>query len=171
MTISPDLYRGKCATVPDEAEHLMKDLNWTQPYYDLEHASEYLRSKGCEKIAVVGFCMGGALSLAVCVLKPQCFDVGVCFYGIPPPHMTDPSLLTIPMQFHFGDLDQSPGFSSKADVEKLKLKLKEGLCEVNQYPNADHAFMNEEAPYYPFNKEVAAIAYEKTISYLKKHIC
>ena len=50
------------------------------------------------------------------------------------------------MQFHFGDKDHSKGFSSKADADALKAKLVAAgvdVSEFHQYPDGDHAFMNE----------------------------
>jgi carboxymethylenebutenolidase len=61
LAITPDLYRGKVATVADEANHLMTHLDWSNAVQDIRNASEYLKKKGCIKIGVLGFCMGGAL--------------------------------------------------------------------------------------------------------------
>lgn len=57
LAITPDLYRGKVATKPDEANHLMSDLNWPKAVEDVKLAAEYLISKGCKKVGIVGFCM------------------------------------------------------------------------------------------------------------------
>lgn len=110
LAITPDLYRGKVATVPDEANHLMSSLDWPRAVEDIRNASEYLRSNGCKKVGLVGFCMGGALVIASAV-HVDTIDAGSCFYGIPPAAFAHPKNLKIPMQFHFGDKDQSPGFS------------------------------------------------------------
>ena len=36
LAITPDLYRGKVATKPDEANHLMSDLNWPKAVEDVK---------------------------------------------------------------------------------------------------------------------------------------
>lgn len=62
-------------------------------------------------------------------------------------------------------------------VDKAADKLKAGLqaagkdvSEFYQYPDAGHAFMNEEAPAYPFNPEAAKIAFDRSVAYFKKHL-
>src|SRR3981189_2757378 len=58
----PDLYRGKVALEAHEAEHLMKGLNFGDAAgQDVRGAVQYLKSSGSPKVAVTGFCMGGAL--------------------------------------------------------------------------------------------------------------
>lgn len=70
LTLVPDLYRGRVATVPDEASHLMAGLDWDAAMQDVGKVSEYLRSQGAQKVGVMGFCMGGALSIAAAVKVP-----------------------------------------------------------------------------------------------------
>ena len=64
----PDLYRGKLAIEANEAEHLMGDLNFGDAAgQDIRGAVQYLKATGSAKVAVTGFCMGGALTiLAAC---------------------------------------------------------------------------------------------------------
>jgi carboxymethylenebutenolidase len=169
MAITPDLYRGKVATKPDEANHLMSELNWPNAVQDVRVACEFLISKGCKKVGIVGFCMGGALSLAAACLVNE-IDAAAVFYGIPPKQLADPSTLQKPVQFHFGDKDQSPGFSDIAAADALRDTIKssgklevtefrhdnedyhkiEGrkgtVAEFHRYSNGNHAFMNEDAP-------------------------
>ena len=64
----PDLYRGKLALEANEAEHLMSGLNFGDAAsQDIRGAVQYLKATGSQKVAVTGFCMGGALTiLAAC---------------------------------------------------------------------------------------------------------
>lgn len=59
---------------------------------------------------MTGFCMGGALSIASGVLIPE-VDAVVSFYGIPSPQLADVSKIKVPVQAHFGELDNIAGFS------------------------------------------------------------
>ena len=43
-------------------------------------------SRGVEKVGVLGFCMGGALSAAAAVLVAE-IDASVVFYGTPQPEL------------------------------------------------------------------------------------
>ena len=115
----------------------MNSLDWPGAVTEIKKAAEFLRSKGCEKIGIVGFCMGGALTLASCIREPSSFTCGVCFYGIPPKAFADPVNLKLPMQFHFGDKDTAKGFSDKEAADNLKKTLvdSQDVSEFYQYPD------------------------------------
>jgi dienelactone hydrolase len=53
----------------------MKGLNWEHALKDVLSAAQWLKTEGkCQKVAVMGFCMGGALTIAsVCNVK----DIGM----------------------------------------------------------------------------------------------
>lgn len=192
--ITPDLYRGKVAVEPDEAHHLMTSMNWMQAVEDLKIAAEWLKSQGCQKVGIFGFCMGGALSIAGCCLVDE-IDCGACFYGIPSSALCDPASLKKPMQFHFGDKDTSKGFSDPEACDALRDSIKKAgimkveelkhsdskysaitrnsgdlLAEFHRYAEGDHAFMNEEAPAYPYNKDVADLATNHLIDFFKTYL-
>ena len=68
----PDLYRGKSALEANEAEHLMKGLDFgAAAGQDVRGAVQYLKSTGSRKVGVTGFCMGGALTLLAAVNVPE----------------------------------------------------------------------------------------------------
>ena len=77
----PDFYRGKVTTAADEANHLMTNLNFPDATgQDIRGAAQYLKESS-KKVAVGGFCMGGALTILAAVRVPE-MDAGACFYGI-----------------------------------------------------------------------------------------
>jgi carboxymethylenebutenolidase len=172
VAICPDLYRGKVGADAQEASHLMNNLDWNGAITDFQSCVDYLKSCGAKKVGTVGFCMGGALSIAAACHVP--INAAVCFYGIPPKTFADPKHVKVPMQFHFGDLDNSPGFSDVAacdglinalssqhnvvvyrhqdvDLYQQKPRGSQTLAEFHRYSDGDHAFMNRDAPAYPFN--------------------
>ena len=74
----PDLYRGRVTQDAGEAEHLMTGLDWGgAANQDIRGAVQFLKSGG-QKAAVLGFCMGGALTILAAVHVPE-LDAGVCF--------------------------------------------------------------------------------------------
>lgn len=80
--VAPDLYHGKKATDADEANHLMSKLDWPGAIKDIQSATDYLKKEaGCRHVAVLGFCMGGALAIASAV-KVKGLEAAVCFYGL-----------------------------------------------------------------------------------------
>jgi len=103
---------------------------------------------GCEKIGILGFCMGGALTLAALSKYPDLFYAGSPFYGIPDLSIYPLSNIKAPVLAHFGEKDDMKGFSDPESVEKLSEKAKELKLDftIKTYPNAGHAFMNSERP-------------------------
>src|SRR5712664_1498661 len=112
----PDLYRGKVATAADEANHLMANLNFPDAAtQDIRGAVQYLKQTS-KKVAVGGFCLGGALTLLSAVRVPE-MDAGACFYGIPPAEVLDPKGIKIPLICHFADHDD---WCTPAKVNELE---------------------------------------------------
>jgi carboxymethylenebutenolidase len=69
--LAPDLYKGRLTAVPDEANHLMSGLNFPDAtQQDLRGAAQHL-AKTSRKVGVMGFCMGGALTIAAAVHIPK----------------------------------------------------------------------------------------------------
>src|SRR5690349_6996845 len=66
VALEPDLYHGKSTKSPDEAGKLMMAMRIDEAERDLSAAVEYLATQDAttsDTLGVVGFCMGGALSL------------------------------------------------------------------------------------------------------------
>lgn len=143
--IVPDLYRGKLSMEKEEAEHMMSNLDWKGAIEDVKLAATHLRGAKCHRVAVMGFCMGGALSLAAAALLADVVDVAVPFYGTPDAGLCDLSSITIPVQGHFGKKDPLAGFSDEAAAAALAEKLGRAGAdfEIFVYPNVGHAFMND----------------------------
>ena len=70
----------------------MNDLDWKGAVQDIQGAVDYLHSKGCTKVGVTGFCMGGALAIASSVLVNN-VHAAAPFYGIPNKDLADPKLV------------------------------------------------------------------------------
>ena len=161
----PDLYRGKVASAADEAQHLMTGLNWSDAgTQDIRGAVQMLKPGG--KVAVLGFCMGGALVIIAGVKVPE-FDAAVCFYGIPPKEAADPAQMRVPFQGHFANKDD---WCTPAAVNALESTLK-GLkikSEVYRY-DAQHAFFNETRPEV-YDAACAKQGWERAMTFLKTHI-
>ena len=75
----PDLYRGKVALEANEAEHLMKGLNFGDAAgQDVRGAVQHLKQSS-PKVAVMGFCMGGAFTILSSASVPEVY-AAVCRY-------------------------------------------------------------------------------------------
>ena len=139
----PDLYRGKLAKASDEASHMMANLNFPDAAeQDIRGAVQYLKQSS-KKVAVGGFCMGGALTILAAVRVPE-MDAGACFYGIPDLPAANLKKTTVPLICHFANQD---GWCTRAKVNDLEAALKQSPSQFEIYRyDAQHAFMNEAAP-------------------------
>jgi carboxymethylenebutenolidase len=143
--LAPDLYKGRLTTEPDEANHLMTGLDFADAtHQDLRGAAQYMQAQS-GRVAVMGYCMGGALTIAAAVHVPE-FAAGVCFYGIPPKELADPAEIGTPLQGHFANKDD---WCTPAAVDDLERTLKAAGIrhEIYRY-DAAHAFANERSAAY-----------------------
>jgi carboxymethylenebutenolidase len=158
----PDLFRGKIAANGEEASHLMSGLNFVDAAeQDVRGAVQYLK-RTSPKVAVGGFCMGGALTILSALRVPE-MDAGVCFYGIPPAAVADPSRITIPMNYHFATRDD---WCTPEAIGALESSTKScrAAHDIYRY-EADHAFMNEARPEV-YAAAAAKTAWERTLAFL-----
>jgi carboxymethylenebutenolidase len=163
--LAPDLYQGRVTTSPDEANHLMEGLDFPgATHQDLRGAARHLKGQS-GRVAVTGFCMGGALTIAALV-HVQEFDAGVCFYGIPPKDFADPARIRVPLQGHFANKDD---WCTPAAVDALERAFQAAgaRAEIYRY-DAAHAFMNERSAAY--DVACANLAWDRMAAFLKAQI-
>ena len=169
----PDLYRGKLALEAKEAEHLMGDLNFGDAAgQDIRGAVQYLKATGSSKVAVTGFCMGGALTVLAACNVPE-LDGTVVWYGYPPLEYVDAKAITKPMMAHWAIHDD---FFAISGVDQLDAKLNDAgvVHEFYRY-DAKHAFANPKSdsrglPPLQYNAEAAKLAWDRTLDFLKKNL-
>jgi carboxymethylenebutenolidase len=163
--LAPDLYKGRVTSAPDEANHLMTGLDFaTATHQDLRGAAQHLQAQS-GRVAVMGYCMGGALTIAAAVHVPE-FAAGVCFYGIPPKAFADPAKIRMPLQGHFANKDDWCTPTAVDDLERT-LKTAGIRHEIYRY-DAAHAFANERSTAYDL--ACANQAWERMASFLGAQI-
>src|SRR6202012_5303442 len=169
VALVPDLYRGKITVEEEEAPHLMDGLNFGDAAsQDIRGAAQYLKTKS-PRVAVMGYCMGGALTLLGMCQSPE-ITAGVVWYGYPPLEYIDPSQIKGPVLAHWATQDQ---FFPIENVEKLEAKLGEGKVdfEFHRYL-AYHGFANEQAvgpgriATNQFDSAWAQLAWDRTLTFL-----
>ena len=160
----PDLYRGKLATAAEEANHLMGNLNFPDAAgQDIRGAVQYLKQSS-KKVAVGGFCMGGALTFLAALFVVE-MDAGAVFYGIPPIDAGEFKKIKIPLICHFANLDD---WCTPAKVNEVEAALKQSQSQFEFYRyDAHHAFMNEARPEV-FDAASAKTAWQRTLKFLTK---
>lgn len=162
----PDLYRGRVTLEAAEAEHLMNGLDFMDATTeDVQGAVDYLAAGG-RKLAVTGFCMGGALTI-LSAMKVHGLAAAVAWYGYPPAEAAALRGIGVPLLGHFALEDE---FFPISGVEALEAELAAGpvVHEIHRYP-CRHAFANETRPSY--DAQAAALAWERTLAFLAKHLC
>ena len=169
----PDLYRGKVTLEANEAEHLMKGLNFGDAAgQDVRGAVQRLKSSGSAKVGVTGFCMGGALTLLAAVNVPEA-DAAVVWYGYPPLEYVDASKIKAPLMGHWATEDAAFPIG-KVDALEKKLRDARVGFEFHRY-KAKHAFANETAdskklPIVQHDPAAAKLAWGRTMDFLAKHL-
>ncbi len=166
--LAPDLYHGEFTQEPDEAGKLMMALEIDRAAEDMRGAIRRLREITGKRVGVVGFCMGGALSLFAACENPD--DVAACvdFHGVHPAVNYNFAALKAPVLGLFAELD---AFVPPDAVRELDRQLTEAGKEhsFTTYPGADHAFFNKNRPEV-HNPEAAQDAWEKTLAFFGQHL-
>jgi len=170
VALAPDLYHGESTKSPDEAGKLMMALRVDEAEKDLRGAIQYLLNHEATtgtKVGVIGFCMGGALSLYAATKNAQ---VGACvvFYGIHPNVKPDLPGLQAPVLGIYAERDQNVPPES---VRKLEQQLKElgKSVEMHIYPDTDHAFFNDQRPDV-YNPKASEDAWHRVIQFFARHL-
>ena len=164
--LAPDLYCGRVAQSREEASRLRDGLdNAVAVQQDIRGAAVHLKTLGSQTVGVVGYCLGGALSIATAVHVPE-IDAAVCYYGIPSPDLADPAEVGIPFLGHFATRDT---WCTPEAVHQLEIAMgSKGQHPTFYHYEADHAFSNRFRPdvYDPVSAEQA---WERTVAFLKTH--
>jgi carboxymethylenebutenolidase len=167
LALAVDLYKGKVATDPKQAQELMgaKDEKWGD---QVEEAGlEWLKKNaGGAKIATIGWCMGGAESLKSSLNDPKDVDATVIHYGMPVMEVAKLKMLRGPVLGIWANKD---GWITPAKVAEFDKALTEaGVKHEFHAYDADHAFANPSGGRY--NGEAAKDAWEKTVKFLAANL-
>lgn len=163
IAIMPDLYHGKVVPIgnADEAGAAMKALDFGKAVQEIGATVAFLKShaRSTGKVAVTGYCMGGALTLATAV-NVRGLAAAVPFYGLPGD--LDWSKVDAPVQAHFAKHDD---WATVAGAEKVKAGV--ATMQLHVY-DAQHAFCNDQRPDV-FDATACAQAWERTVEFVRAH--
>ena len=169
--LAPDLYRGEAASEPDEAGKLMMGLKLDRAGKDLSGAVDFLQERtGKSKVGVVGYCMGGGLTLTLACQRPDAVAAAAPFYGVIPWAEAQPdwSAITAVVEGHYAEND---AFASPEAARALEADLKGRgkTATFHIYPGTDHAFFNDERPDV-FNATAAATAWSRVLALFRANL-
>ncbi len=171
VALAVDLYDGQVADTPDAAGELAGAVreNTDLAFSNLEAATAYLKSLDSvdpDSLASVGWCFGGGWAYQMAA-NDLGVDASVMYYGRFSPE-DDLSMMRADILGHFGEDDTSIAID---DVEQFQAKLKtlNGDHAVYIYPNAGHAFANEDNDE-AYNEQAAELAWRRTLDFLSSEL-
>jgi carboxymethylenebutenolidase len=157
----------------DKANELMQSLPPDRAARDMSGAIDYLLAHEAvrgDRVGVIGFCMGGMLTLLISALQGDRVAAAAPFYGAPLGDMApDWSNLTAAVQGHFAENDD---FFPPGAVKELEQQLK-GMgkdVEFIVYPGTGHAFANEENALGTHDAEATKTSWDRALTFLRGHL-
>jgi carboxymethylenebutenolidase len=170
VALAVDLYDGKTATTPEDAQALMTGVvgEPDAARANLRQAYEYLEKYAfAPRIGSLGWCLGGGWSLQTALLLPDQLDAMVMYYGQFVDADSELDTLEMPLLGHFGALDES---IPVREVQDFRDRLR-GLgkdARILIYSGANHAFANPSGGNY--HEKAATDSWRETLAFLDQHL-
>lgn len=166
--LAPDLFEGRTAEAPDEAETLLADMDVDRAVEALMATSSTLRDLPITEdrpIGVVGISMGASLALWLATRAPERVAAAVAYYGTQDIDF-EPAQAAI--LGHFAEHDELVSDDDVVEMEAhLRLLGKE--VQFHRYPGTGHWFIEEDRPA-AYDPGAASIAWERTVHFLHHHL-
>jgi len=160
----PDLFNGVGTHAAVDAEALMNDLDVGIALAEIDDIINDSRASGSQKVGVVGFSMGGWLSL----LHAQGggADAVVAYYSSLAP--TDHGVLPAPVLLHYAETDEwGEGEDPVSFIERLQ---EHGTPVTDHvYIGTQHSFANSDIDD-TYNARAAELANQRTVRFLLNHL-
>jgi carboxymethylenebutenolidase len=170
VSLAVDLYGGKTATDPNEAHELSRGLPQDKGLRDIQAGYDYLLTRkdvNKERIAVIGWCMGGGYALQFAIRQPRLSGV-VVNYGALPTDPNDLQQIAAPVLGNYGTEDKG---ITPMDVRSFQDAMKKAgrYVDIKEYSGAGHAFENPNNAT-GYRPKAAADAWQRTVAFLHKSL-
>jgi len=162
--LAVDMYDGQVATKREDAAKLMQSTSKERLGSIMQGAINYAGPQA--KIASIGWCFGGGMSLQSALLEGKQAVGCVMYYGQPEKNIERLKSLNTDVLGIFGAQDKGIPPATVSEFEK-NMKEAGKPVTIKMY-DAEHAFANPSNP--AFNKEATADAYTLTLDYLKSKL-
>jgi carboxymethylenebutenolidase len=144
---------------------LMQKFDQAAGAADIRDVIAWLRRRNGDKVALVGFCLGGRMAVLAAAGNADVSAVA-SFYGVRLDLCLDQiRALKAPFQFHVGDRDAHV----PAEHVNAVAAIASGLpsADVFIYPNAQHGFYNRQRTEV-YNAEAAALSRSRALALLTR---
>jgi carboxymethylenebutenolidase len=175
VALAPDLYHGELAAHDemDKASHLMTSLPMDRAARDMSGAITALLADDAvtgDQVGVVGFCMGGMLTLVLAASEGPRVAAAAPFYGAPFGDAAPAwSGLTAVVRGHAAAHDDFFPPESFAELE-AELQAMEKDASFTIHPGTGHAFANEDNPLGTYDRAAADTAWAATLDLFRTHL-
>ena len=151
----------------DEGRAMQRSMDRAKIEQDFIAAARFLKSHDASngKLGAVGFCFGGYIVNMLAATLGDELAAGVPFYGTPAAKEIRKNIVA-PLMIQLAELDQrvnSTWPEYEADLKAHKVQF-----TMHMYPKANHGFHNDSTGRY--NKELAELAWKRTIEFFSKHL-
>jgi carboxymethylenebutenolidase len=171
VALAPDLYGGSTTHDAAEAGQMMQKLPVDRAVRDLAGAVDFLLGLDDvtgDRVGAVGFCMGGAFVLALAANEGAKIGAAVPFYPVGP-MPSDYAHLQADVMIHFGEGDAFVPISQAGELAAQIEAATGRPPTVHRYP-AGHAFLNDENAFGTYDPELAKLAWDRTVAFLRQHL-
>jgi carboxymethylenebutenolidase len=170
VVLAVDLYGGATAETPEAAQALMTAL-LAEPETanrNVSQAYDYLEKYAlAPRIASIGWCLGGGVSLQTALLYPNALDAMVMYYGQIVSDRARLATINVPLLGFFGAEDESIPVRGVQDFRATLRELGKN-AEILIVPRAEHAFANPSGGNY--DEQAANEAWDKTLAFLERNL-
>jgi carboxymethylenebutenolidase len=169
VALAVDLFGGKTVSKLEEGRRLREELSEEKIMGDLKGGFDYLQSLEHvhpKSIGIIGFCMGGGLSLLLACHNED-LAAAVVFYGRNPSPIDLVKNIKCPILGNYAGADMA---ISESDINLLKETLtKYGkVFDIKVYSGAPHAFFNDTRESY--RPEAAKDAWKRTLGFFDRYL-
>lgn len=162
--VVPDLFNGASTTDATEAAALMQELDLRTALAQIDEAIAIGRDLGSTRVGVIGFSMGGWLTL----LHAQggSADAVVAYYASL--RASEQGLIPCPVLLQLAEIDE---WAESEDPESFIDRAKDHGTPVTQftYPGTRHSFANADLPD-RVHPQAAELAFARTVGFLEEYL-